>query len=266
MKRTCLALLSYDGAKFVGWQRQAAGRSVQGVFEGCLARIHGGTRVVAHGAGRTDAGVHALAMAVSFTTPRDWELLRLQRALNALLPEDCWVSAIYHMAPGFHARRSALARRYRYDIGTDPEAASPFRRRYEWALGDRLDGALLSEAAAIVSGTHDFRAFAAKSSGKPHYRCTLRRVEWLARDGGTGVSLHVEGDRFLHHMVRFLVGTMVDIGLGRRPHEDMATLLSTTDNQLASPPAPAHGLYFVAAEYPASCYAELAEATECGGP
>jgi len=254
MKRSCLALLSYDGAKFVGWQRQAAGRSVQGVFEGCLARIHGGTRVVAHGAGRTDAGVHALAMAVSFTTPRDWELPRLRRALNALLPEDCWVSAIHQMAPGFHARKSALARRYRYDIGTDAESASPFRRRYEWALGDHLDGALLAEAAAIVSGTHDFRAFAAKSPGKPHYRCTLRRVEWLPRDRGTGVSLHIEGDRFLHHMVRFLVGTMVDVALGRRPIAEMRTLLERTDNHETSPPAPPQGLFFVSAHYPAELY------------
>ena len=254
MKRTCLALLSYDGAKFVGWQRQATGRSVQGVFEGCLARIHGGTRVVAHGAGRTDAGVHALAMAVSFTTPRDWELPRLRRALNALLPEDCWVSAIHRMAPGFHARKSATERRYRYDIGTDAEAASPFRRRYEWALDDRLDGALLTKAAAIVSGTHDFRAFAAKSPAKPHYRCTLRRVEWLARDGGTGVSLHVEGDRFLHHMVRFLVGTMVDVALGRRPIAEMRTLLERTDNHDTSPPAPPQGLFFVSAQYPAELY------------
>ncbi|MEP6472711.1 MAG: tRNA pseudouridine(38-40) synthase TruA [Gemmatimonadota bacterium] len=254
MKWTYLALLSYDGAKFVGWQRQAEGRSVQGVFESSLARIHGGTRVVAHGAGRTDAGVHALALAVSFGTPRQWEIGRLNRALNALLPEDCWVSAVHPMAPGFHARTSALGRRYRYDIGTDPEAASPFRRRYEWALGESPELAVLKEAAEVVSGTHDFRAFAAKSPAKPHYRCSLRRVEWLARDGGTGVSLHIEGDRFLHHMVRFLVGTMVDIALGRRQISEMRTLLDRTDNLATSPPAPPQGLFFVGAQYPAELY------------
>lgn len=250
MKRTYLALLSYDGAKFVGWQRQATGRSVQGVFEGSLARIHGGTRVVAHGAGRTDSGVHALAMAVSFSPPKEWEISRLRRALNALLPDDCWISALHQVVPGFHARKSATGRRYRYDIGTDAEAASPFRRRYEWALGEPLDGALLTEAAAIVSGTHDFRAFAARTPGKPHYRCTLRRVEWLPRTGGTGQSLHIEGDRFLHHMVRFLVGTMVDVALGRRPIAEMRTLLERTDNHETSPPAPPQGLFFVGADYP----------------
>ncbi|HTO72210.1 MAG TPA: tRNA pseudouridine(38-40) synthase TruA [Gemmatimonadales bacterium] len=254
MKRTYLALLQYDGGKFVGWQRQTKGRSVQGVMEGVLGRIHGGTHVVAHGAGRTDAGVHALGMAVSFSAPREWEPERLERALNALLPEDCRVSSVAAMVPGFHARKSATGRRYRYDIGTDRDSSSPFRRRYEWALGLPLDRQALESAAAVVRGTHDFRPFAAKTPAMPHYRCTVRRAEWEERTGGAGVSFHIEGDRFLHHMVRFLVGTMVDVALGRRPNSEMQTLLARTDNLATSPPAPPQGLFFVAAEYPAELY------------
>lgn len=261
MKRTYLALLYYDGAKFVGWQRQAKGRSVQGVVEGSLARIHGGTHLVAHGAGRTDAGVHALGMAVSFTAPREWDSVRLERALNALLPDDCWVSAVYPMVAGFHARKSALGRRYRYDIGADRESASPFRRRFEWALGVPLDRRKLEAAAAAVTGTHDFRAFAAKTPAKPHYRCTLRRAEWVERAGQAGVSFHVEGDRFLHHMVRFLVGAMVDVALNRRPLSEMQTLLERTDNLATSPPAPPQGLFFVGAEYPAESYLGTSDAS-----
>jgi len=261
MKRTYLALLQYDGGKFVGWQRQAKGRSVQGVMESSLARIHGGSHVVAHAAGRTDAGVHALGMAVSFTAPREWEPERLERALNALLPDDCRVSSVAAMVPGFHARKSAQGRHYRYDVGTDREAASPFRRRYEWALGLPLDRTALAAAAAAITGTHDFRAFAAKTPAQPHHRCTLRRAEWMERAGGIGVSFHVAGDRFLHHMVRFLVGTMVDVALGRRPNSEMQTLLERTDNLATSPPAPPQGLFFVAAEYPADLYLESSHAS-----
>ena len=153
------------------------------------------------------------------------------------------------MLTGFHARKSALSRRYRYDIGLDDASASPFRRPYEWALGRPVDVELLNSAAALVRGEHDFRAFAAKAD-KPHYRCRLKLSEWELRPGGRGVSFHVEADRFLQRMVRMLVGTMVDIGLGRRPLEDMPALLRRHDNGSTSPPAPPQGLYFAAVVYP----------------
>ncbi|MDH4131562.1 MAG: tRNA pseudouridine(38-40) synthase TruA, partial [Gemmatimonadota bacterium] len=149
-------------------------------------------------------------------------------------------------------------RRYRYLIGTDEASASPFRRPYEWSLGRPLDGELLERAASMIAGEHDFPAFAVRRpedrSERP-YRCLIRRAEWETRAGGEGHAFHIAADRFLHHMVRFLVGTMVDIGLGRRPVEDMTTLLARLDNQATSPPAPPQGLYFVAAEYPRSWYA-----------
>ncbi len=258
MSRTFLATLHFDGTGFVGWQRQAAGRSVQSEFERVLERLFE-RRSPAHAAGRTDAGVHAVGLAVSFAAPATWNPIVLRRALNALLPPDCWVEAVHPMQPGFHARKSALSRRYRYDIGLDDAARSPFRRRFEWALGRPLDAAALRAAATLLLGEHDFRAFAAKGEPKPHYLCRLSRAEWVIRPEGRGVSFHVEADRFLHHMVRMLVGTMVDIGLDRRPLSDIEALLERGDNSETSPPAPAEGLYFVAAAYPETVYAADAE-------
>jgi tRNA pseudouridine38-40 synthase len=170
------------------------------------------------------------------------------------------VEAVHEMAPGFHARKNALARRYRYDIGIDPAAFSPFRRPYEWAVDRPLDAAAMRRAATGVLGEHDFRGFAAKSAPKPHYRCSVRMAEWRERPEGRGLRFQIEADRFLHHMVRFLVGTMVDIGLGRRPVEDMQTLLTSTDNAGTSPPAPPQGLYFERAEYSAGLFANLPDA------
>jgi tRNA pseudouridine38-40 synthase len=256
MSRTFLASLHYDGTGFVGWQRQPAGRSVQLEFERVLERLFG-RRTVAHAAGRTDAGVHAVGQAISFSAPVSWTEVSLRRALNALLPRDCWVETVQQMQPGFHARKSALSRRYRYDIGLDAASASPFRRPYEWALGRALELDLLRDSADAIRGEHDFRAFAAKGD-KPHHRCRISLAQWQIRPQGQGVSFQVEADRFLHHMVRMLVGTMVDIGLKRRPPHDMEILLQREDNGDTSPPAPAQGLYFVAATYSPELFIESA--------
>ncbi|HEV2291459.1 MAG TPA: tRNA pseudouridine(38-40) synthase TruA [Gemmatimonadales bacterium] len=255
MTRTFLARLHYAGGGFLGWQRQAEGRTVQGEFERVLERLVG-HRVAVHAAGRTDAGVHALGMGVSFSLPERWEAAAVARALNGLLPSDCWVESVEQMRSGFHARRSATGRRYRYDVGTDLAAQSPFRRPYEWALSRPLDHGALDAAAAQVRGTHDFSAFAVRGEPKPHYQCTLRLAEWERRPDGAGARFHVAADRFLHHMVRMLVGTMVDIALGRRPAADIGALLAAGDNRETSPPAPPQGLYFVAADYPAECFAD----------
>jgi tRNA pseudouridine38-40 synthase len=255
MSRTFLATLQFDGTDFVGWQRQPVGRSVQAEFERVLGHLFGHA-TVAHAAGRTDAGVHALALGVSFSAPPSWSAASLRRALNALLPRDCWVEALFSMRQGFHARKSATSRRYRYDIGLDNAAASPFRHPFEWALCRPLDLIRLQAAAGLLLGEHDFTAFAAKGSPKPHYLCRLQRSEWSVRPQGRGVSFEVEADRFLHHMVRMLVGTMVHVGLGRRPLADIEMLLEKSDNQETSPPAPPQGLYFVSASYPSDAYAD----------
>jgi tRNA pseudouridine38-40 synthase len=256
MSRTFLATVQYDGTGFVGWQRQPAGRSVQIEFERVLERLFE-RRTVAHAAGRTDAGVHSIGQGVSFSAPATWTDSALRRALNALLPSDCWVGSVHPMQPGFHARKSALSRRYHYHIGLDEASASPFRRQFEWALAKPLDLDLLGASAQLIRGEHDFRAFAAKTD-KPHYRCRVIHADWTRRTDGRGVSFEVEADRFLQRMVRMLVGTMVDIGLGRRPLEDMAMLLRREDNAETSPPAPPQGLYFAAVVYPPELFADPA--------
>ena len=174
--RPCLAVVQYDGAQFVGWQRQREGRTVQADFEAVLERLMG-RRTTATGAGRTDSGVHALGQGVGFAAAGRWgeDSDALRRALNALLPRDVWVERVYPMHPGFNARKSALARRYHYVIGTDDAAHSPFRRPYEWALGRGLDPAALAQAAAALVGEHDFRGLTAAGQVKPHYRSRVDR-------------------------------------------------------------------------------------------
>ncbi|HTL04450.1 MAG TPA: tRNA pseudouridine(38-40) synthase TruA [Gemmatimonadales bacterium] len=250
MARTFLVTLHYDGGQFAGWQRQASGRTVQAEIEQVLERISE-RPVRAHAAGRTDAGVHALGMAVSCSLPDRWEAGTLHRALNALLPTDCWVAGVQEMRAGFHARKCATGRRYRYLIGTDAGSRSPFRRRYEWALGEPLDRAALDAAAGPLSGEHDFSAFSVRSSWRAHKRCRIVDARWLERPDGHGLSFEIAADRFLHHMVRMLVGTLAEIGLRRRAPSDMTRLLALDPGLRTSPPAPSEGLFFVAAEYPA---------------
>lgn len=253
MDRTFLATMQFDGRGFLGWQRQAVGRTVQGEVERVLERL-AGQPVTAHAAGRTDAGVHALGMGVSFTLPPRWNAPDARRALNALLPADCWVASVHEMVDQFHARKSARSRRYRYVIGTDDASGSPFRSPFEWALGRSLSLEALAGCARQLHGEHSFEAFSIRGQPRAHHLCDIQLAEWRPRAADLGVEFHVQADRFLHHMVRMLVGTMVEIALGRRPAADFGILLASRDNQGASPPAPAQGLYFVRAEYPAAAF------------
>ncbi len=254
MARTFLVTLHYDGGRFAGWQRQAKGRTVQAELEAVLEQIANGP-VRVHAAGRTDAGVHAVGMATSFTLPERWTPFRLVKSLNSLLPVDCWAESVREMKPGFHARTRAKGRHYRYLVGTDSGAASPFRRRYEWALGKRPDQKLLASAAEMLLGEHDFEAFSVRRSPARHRRSRIRVARWVERPADIGLVFEIAADRFLHHMVRMLVGTMMDIGLGRRALSDMPRLLALDQRLRTSPPAPAEGLYFVAADYPAEWFA-----------
>ncbi len=248
MERDLLLFLEFDGTDFCGWQRQRDGRSVQHVLEAALTELAGiPRRAVA--AGRTDAGVHALAMPVSCAMPSRWHCADLLRALNAVLPDEVAVREIRSIQPGSDARRAALGRRYRYDIGVDSESRSPFRSRTEWHVTRALDLGAMQAAANACLGEHDFRAFAAVGEPKPHYDCTITEARWQTV-GGSRLRFVVAANRFLHHMVRMLVGTMVDIGLARRPREDINALLSRLDNHDTSPPAPASGLSFLSASYP----------------
>ncbi len=252
--RPTLLLLQYDGGAFAGWQRQTSARTVQGVVEDTLARLLE-RRTAVVGAGRTDAGVHATGQAAAAMVPERWRPGDLVRAMNALLPSDVWLAAARRMTPGFNPRRDASERTYCYRVGTDAGALSPFRRRHEWAVREPLDPALLAAAAAAVAGEHSFRALAAKGPERPHYRCRVLEALWLRREDAPGFEFWITADRFLHRMVRFLVGTMVDVARGRRPLSDLPRLLDGDDNGEASPPAPAHGLFLVGVRYPPRLFA-----------
>ena len=139
-------------------------------------------------------------------------------------------------------------------LGLDEGAESPFRRTREWAVRRAVDRARLDDAARVVAGEHALRAFAVRGTAPPgdDHRCHVTRCEWRDRDGG--VVLEIQANRFLHHMVRFLVGTMLDVATGRRPQTDVARLLAASDNAEVSPPAPPHGLFLDAVEYPSTLY------------
>jgi len=252
-ERTVQLVLHYDGAGFSGWQRQPEQRTVQGVLEESLERLCA-THIAALGSGRTDAGVHARGQAVGVRVPDRWDVQKLRRALNAILPSDIWVAAAAEMKDEFHARYSAVSRRYRYFVGTDEEAQSPFRGRYELAVGQPLDRGALDAAAAHLPGEHCFRGFAVLGTAPAHddHRCQVSHAQWLDRPGG--LVFDIEANRFLHHMVRFLVGTMLDVAGGRRPVADVSRLLAAADNAETSSPAPPHALFLESVTYPDDLY------------
>ena len=251
--RMLLLVLHYDGTNFSGWQRQPDRRTVQGVLEAALGKLCA-RPVTALGAGRTDAGVHARGQAVGVRVPAKWAPPAMRRALNALLPDDLWVADAHAMRDEFHARYSATARAYSYYVGTDEQAASPFRRRTEWVVSRPLDSAALTECAAALVGDHCFRGFAVRGTAPAadDHRCAVRRAEWRSRVGG--LVFEIEANRFLHHMVRFLVATMIDAALARRPASDVEALLRADDNSGVSPPAPPHALFLDRVCYPADLY------------
>lgn len=251
--RTLQLVLHYDGSRFAGWQRQPDSRTVQGCLEDTLERLCT-EPVPVLGAGRTDAGVHARGQAAGIRVPDRWTPTGIRRALNALLPDDLWVERVHEMRPEFHARYDATARRYCYRVGLDEMAASPFRSRWEWVVNRDVSVELLAQAAAPLPGTHAFHGYAVRGTAPPddQHLCTVTRAEWVERDGG--VDFTIEANRFLHHMVRFLVGTMIDVGTGKRPASDVARLLQARDNSEVSPPAPAHALYLESVAYPEQLY------------
>jgi tRNA pseudouridine38-40 synthase len=239
-------------------QRQPETRTVQGVLEAALTRLCN-RETKATGAGRTDAGVHARGQAVGTVVAESWSAQRLRKALNAILPDDMWVAASYDMAPQFHARYDAISRRYAYRIGTDEASRSPFRQRYEWHVEDRLDGTVLRDSAAAIRGEHCFRAYAVQGTAPEtdDHRCEIAAAHWCDAGDGSAIVFEIEANRFLHHMVRFLVGTMVDAARGRRDPADVARLLVAQDNSETSAPAPAHALVLERVTYPADLYVSL---------
>jgi len=246
--RTIALTLSYEGTGFAGWQRQPGERTVQAVLEDVLAVIDE-QPVTAIAAGRTDAGVHALGQVVSATVRNHLRPDVLIRAINVRLPEDVRVLSATDAPSGFDARRDARAKVYRYTmaLGADP---GPFVRRVVWHIPQQLNVAAMQEAAAALVGEHDFGAFQAAGGD---LRSSVRRLSKsvLIDEPGTPRYLRyqVTGSGFLRHMVRNIVGTLVDIGKHRWPPEEIAAIVASRSRQRAGPTAPPQGLVLVKVLY-----------------
>lgn len=201
------------------------------------------------GAGRTDRGVHATGQVASVDVPSRWDAPSLRKAMNAVLPRDIWVAEVQPAPPRFHPRFDAVERHYLYRVGVAEASASPFHRPWCWPLRRPLAGDLLAEAASALPGEHSFRSFARSGQEERGDRCTVVQAAWEPWDG-LGVAFRIRANRFLHHMVRYLVGTMVAIGREERPVEDIRRLLANEPGSRTSPPAPPEGLFLSGVEYP----------------
>lgn len=237
----------YDGRDFFGWQVQARERTVQGELERVLSRIFDRPATVI-GSGRTDRGVHATGQVAAVDAPAKWTPEAVRRALNALLPGDVWIADAAGAAPRFHPRYDAVARSYVYRVGLLPEARSPFRARWCWPLVKPLDGAAMERATEALVGDRSFKAFAKAGQEERGDRCIVTEARWAEWEH-VGVEFHVTANRFLHHMVRYLVGTLVDVGLGVRPESDVPALLANVPGRETSPPAPPEGLFLREVRY-----------------
>jgi len=237
--------LAYDGTDYIGWQRQPSGASIQGLLEEALRALDE-REVAAAGAGRTDAGVHALGQVASFTLARATACDAIVRALNARLPEAVRVLSAEEAAASFHARFDARTKSYRYRIW-NADVMPPFERRYAWHVTGALDVGAMCRAARLIEGEHDFSAFRSAGSDVP---TAVRRViaSTVAGDGRL-ITYDVTGDGFLRHMVRAIVGTLVEIGRGRRPAEWMTAVLASRDRAAAGRTAPALGLFLARVGY-----------------
>jgi tRNA pseudouridine38-40 synthase len=231
--------LAYDGTDYVGWQVQLNGPSVQARLEQALAELLG-QPVGVEAAGRTDSGVHATGQVVAFDSPRALPEKAYWMGLNGLLPSDIAVVAAEEVAPEFDPRRWALGRRYRYAV-SNRRARSPLLRRYHWEVFQPLDLEAMRQALPALLGKHDFSAFRAADCQAAHARRELTALA-LEGQGGDVLSLHVEGTAFLKHMVRNLVGTLVEVGRGRQPPGWVGEVLAAGDRTRAGPTAPPHGL------------------------
>jgi len=239
--------LHYDGSDFFGWQVQPGVRTVQSELEAALSRL-ADRPISAIAAGRTDRGVHATGQVASALMPARWSATSLRRSLNAILPGDVWVAEAEDVPAAFHARYDAVAREYRYRIGTVDAAHSPFHRRWCWPVPDPLEPDVLDACAARLGGDQSFRAFAKSGQPERGERCVVHRAAWRPW-AELGLELRIGANRFLHHMVRYLVGTMVDIARARRPLADMDSLLTNEDGVGTSPPAPPEGLFLTRVYY-----------------
>ncbi len=249
-ERTILLILEFDGTEFHGWQQQDNARTVQGVLRETLASM------VAHdpmlrASSRTDAGVHALGLPVSFRTSSTIPTLGFLRGLNTLLPPDLSVSEAREVGENFDARTAARGKRYQYDIWNAPWRSALRARRSWWLRGRPLHLASMQSAARHLLGEHDFSSFQAADCDAKHPNRRLDRVD-VSEPEPHLVRITVEGNAFLKNMVRIIAGTLAEVGRGRRDPEDMGAILAARDRNAAGQTAPPQGLTLLRVFYDAS--------------
>ena len=239
--------IEYDGGPFMGWQRQDNGPSIQGQLEAAIFRMTG-ERVAVHGAGRTDSGVHALAMNAHADIAKPVAADRLRDGLNALVrPDPIAILAAAPVADNWHARFSCIGRQYEYRI-LNRRAPPAIERGHVWHIATRLDEAAMAEGAAMLVGRHDFTTFRSAQCQSKSPVKTLDRLE-VVRDG-EHIRIHAEARSFLHHQVRSMVGCLAMVGRGQWSPADIKSALDARDRTALGLNAPPEGLYFVQAIYP----------------
>lgn len=244
MRRICL-VVQYDGSAYAGFQIQPDAPTVQGELEQALGRLMGET-VRVMGASRTDAGVHAQGQVVTFTTENPLPLERLPRALNDHLPADIACSQALPAPEGFHPRYSATGKLYSYRVLNRP-LRSAFIGRYAWHVPGVLDREAMREAGEALVGEHDFAAFCAAGSSVVSTVRQVRRLEW--NEDTEVYEARIEGNGFLYMMIRIIMGTLVEVGLGRRPAQEMGEILASRDRRQAGVTAPPQGLNLIKVYY-----------------
>ena len=237
--------IEYDGTDYQGWQIQPHGKTIQEVLEQAVEKILG-VKTRLNGSGRTDAGVHALGQVANFFCPSDIDLWKLQRGLNALTPPDIVVKKAELVPDSFDARRCARSRVYQYRIWNH-SWPSAFDRRFSWHIYDPLDVSTMQEAILVLEGEHDLSSFQASGCDAAH---PVRRIHHNSLNQETDLLVYtIEATAFLRHMVRNIVGTLVQIGRGERAPAAFAELLQARDRTRAGPTAPAQGLFLVEVKY-----------------
>jgi tRNA pseudouridine38-40 synthase len=247
MPRRLKMIVAYDGRGFAGWQSQSHRNTIQDHIERAFGRI-GGKPIRVHGAGRTDAGVHALAQCAHVDLPDDrFSAVRWTEALNALLPRTIRVLRCQYVSKDFHARLSAKGKLYRYRIWSGA-VLPPFEYGRAWHIPRPLDLKLLKKAAKCFAGTHDFAAFGA-NRGKPENRTVRTIYSVTVRRTGSWVMIDFNGDGFLYKMVRLIVGSLVRCALGKSRIEEVINQLAVAHASHARFAAPAEGLFLVRVRY-----------------
>lgn len=246
MKKNFKMTIEYDGTRFHGWQIQKADPTIQAAIEDALATMTG-QPVRLNGAGRTDAGVHALGQVANFHCDTRLDARDIQRGLNSLLPPDIVVRSCRIVAASFHARFDAKSKRYRYRISNQPEP-NAIGRQYEWFVRHPLDASTMRAALNQFVGRHDFSAFEGTGSPRAHSVRTVSKADLCVVSQGR-LEVIIAADGFLRYMVRNIVGTTVAVGSGKFAVSDVSDILASGDRSQAAPTAPPQGLCLVAVEY-----------------